>query len=73
MNSDNSDVMTANVALLGLSLWAQWAADAEEEEVEEEDVELDDYYLEEPSSPPMPSSPPVRGHLTSEYLPSSQY
>ncbi|KAJ8059163.1 hypothetical protein OCU04_012137 [Sclerotinia nivalis] len=73
MNSDNSDVMTANVALLGLSLWAQWAADAEEEEVEEEDAELDDYFPEEPSSPPMPSSPPVRGHLTSEYLPSSQY
>ena len=67
---DGSEVMTANVALYGLSLWAQWATDAHEADVEGEEEEyanLDDYYPEQPSSSPMPSSPP-NFHLTSDYL-----
>jgi hypothetical protein len=67
---DGSEVMTANVALFGLSLWAQWAADTNEgeEDDEEEYAELDSYYPEEPSSSPMPSSPPDFHHPTSEYV-----
>ncbi|KFZ10794.1 hypothetical protein V502_07925 [Pseudogymnoascus sp. VKM F-4520 (FW-2644)] len=73
---DGSEVMTANVALFGLSLWAQCAADAheegEEESEEEEYAELDSYFPQLPSSSPMPSSPPDFRHPASEYLPSSQ-
>ncbi|KAF4627226.1 hypothetical protein G7Y89_g10930 [Cudoniella acicularis] len=71
---DGTEVMTANVALFGLTLWAQWAADAHEEgdEEEEEYAELDNCYPEQPSSSPMPSSPPDFHHPASEYLPSSQ-
>ncbi|KAH8674399.1 hypothetical protein BGZ60DRAFT_526366 [Tricladium varicosporioides] len=72
IRSDKCKVMTANVALLGLSLWAQWAADAHEgEEEEEEYAELDNYYPEQPLSSPI-SSPPDFHHPASEYLPSSQ-
>jgi len=64
-----SEVMTANVAMFGPSLWAQWATDAHEadEEGEEEYAELDNYYPEQPSSSPMPSSPPDF-RPTSDYL-----
>lgn len=68
--SDSTKVMTANVALFGLSLWAQWAADAHEEADEEEEVfaDFDSYYPERLSSSPMPSSPPEFHHPASEYL-----
>jgi hypothetical protein len=69
MVRDGSVVMTANVALFGLSLWAQWAVDAHEEDGEDEQyAEFDEYYPQQPSSPPMPSSPPEFRHPTSEYL-----
>jgi hypothetical protein len=71
MVRNGSEVMTANVALFGLSLWAQWAADAYEDEEDEEDeqyAEFDDYYPQQPSSSPMPSSPPEFRHPASEYL-----
>jgi hypothetical protein len=66
---DSSEVMTANVALFGLSLWAQWAADAHEEDGEEEEyAELDSYFPEQPSSSPVASSSPDFHHPASEYL-----
>ena len=68
----SSEVMTADVALFGLSLWAQCAADAhveeEEENEEEEYAKLDSYFPQLPSSSPMPSSPPDFRHPPSEYL-----
>ncbi|KAG4431975.1 hypothetical protein IFR05_012548 [Cadophora sp. M221] len=67
---DGSEFMTANAALFGLSLWAQWAADAHDEEGEEEEeyAELDSYFPEQPSSLPMPSSLPEFHPPASEYL-----
>jgi hypothetical protein len=62
-----TEVMTANVALFGLSLWAQWATDAHEEE-EEDYAEPDVYYPKQPSSSPMPSSSPDLRQPASEYL-----
>lgn len=63
----DGEVMTADVALFGLSLWAQRETDTSEDE-EEEYADLDEYYPEEPQSSPIPSSPPNPHHPTSEYL-----
>jgi len=63
----DSEVMTADVALFGLSLWAQWEMNTSADG-EEEYADLDEYYPEEPLSSPIPSSPPNFHNPTSDYL-----